>query len=147
VVRTVVEVSGHTSFKPYPKSSAGRRTVPLSGWLMPIIREQLDQYPVPAEAPVFVNGVGKPLRRALCRPRVWRPGLVRAGMLGTLTVIGDNTVRAGWNDDTGATLAKEGSSQPSAKLSRISPSCAPAVYVFMILDTHMPHGSSTMAYQ
>ena len=33
VVRTVVEVSGHTSFKPYPKSSAGRRTLPLPGWL------------------------------------------------------------------------------------------------------------------
>ncbi|MGH3546863.1 MAG: hypothetical protein ACRDQU_01785 [Pseudonocardiaceae bacterium] len=32
VIRTVVEVSGHTSFKPYPKSSAGRRTVPLPGW-------------------------------------------------------------------------------------------------------------------
>lgn len=31
VVRTVVEVSGHTSFKPYPKGSAGRRTVPLPG--------------------------------------------------------------------------------------------------------------------
>jgi integrase len=107
VIRTVVEVSGHTTFKPYPKSSAGRRTVPLPGWLVPIIREHLDRYPVPAEAPVFANAVGKPLRRTLFRSRVWRPALVRAGLLGTLTVIDENTVRASWTDDTGATLAKE----------------------------------------
>jgi integrase len=95
VIRTVVEVSGHTTFKPYPKSSAGRRTVPLPAWLVPIIREHLDRYPVPAEAPVFANAVGKPLRRTLFRSRVWRPALVRAGLLGTLTVIDENTVRAG----------------------------------------------------
>ena len=95
---------------------------------MPIIREQRDQYPVPAEAPVFVNGVGKPLRRALFRPRVWRPALVRAGITLTLTVIGDNTVRAGWNDDTGATLAKEFPTEREAVLHIAS--CAPAVYVF-----------------
>ena len=41
------------------------------------------------------------------RSRVWRPALVRAGLLGTLTVIDDATVRAGWTDATGATLTKE----------------------------------------
>ncbi|MGH3787489.1 MAG: hypothetical protein ACRDRG_13280 [Pseudonocardiaceae bacterium] len=40
VIRTVVEVSGHTSFKRYPKSSAGRRTVPLPGWLAGIDHPQ-----------------------------------------------------------------------------------------------------------
>ena len=111
---------------------------------MPIIRKQRDQYPVPAEAPVFVNGVGKPLRRALFRPRVWRPALVRAGITLTLTVIGDNTVRAGWNDDTGATLAKEFPTEREA----VSHIAVPRrCTFFMILDTHMPHGSSTMAYQ
>jgi hypothetical protein len=106
--------TGHADqvIKPYPKRSAGRRTVPcqagwLAGWLVPIIREYLDRYPLPAETPVFANTVGKPLRRTLFLARVWRPALARAGMLGTLTVIGDNTVRAGWTDDTGAKLAKE----------------------------------------
>lgn len=33
VIRTVVEVSGHSSIKPYPKSSAGRRSIPLPPWL------------------------------------------------------------------------------------------------------------------
>lgn len=123
VIRTVVEVGGHTSFKPYPKSSAGRRTVPLPGWLVPIIREHLDRYPVPAEAPIYANAVGKPLRRTLFRSRVWRPLLVKAGMLGTLTVIDDNTVRAGWTDNTGATLAKEFVTEREA-ITHIAKSCA-----------------------
>lgn len=122
VIRTVVEVSGHTSFKPYPKSSAGRRTVPLPRWLVPIIREHLERYPVPAEAPIYANAVSKPLRRTLFRTRVWRPTLVRAGMLGTLTVIDDATVRAGWTDATGATLAKEFPTEPAAVL-HIAKSC------------------------
>jgi integrase len=29
VIRTVIEVAGHASFKPFPKSAAGRRTVPM----------------------------------------------------------------------------------------------------------------------
>jgi integrase len=41
VIRTVVEVSGHTSFKPFPKPAAGRRTIPLPGWLQPIIQTHL----------------------------------------------------------------------------------------------------------
>jgi integrase len=123
VIRTVIEVSGHTSFKPYPKSSAGRRTVLLPGWLVPIIRAHLERYPVPAEAPIYVNTVGKPLRRTLFRARVWRPALVQAGMLGTLTVIDDRTVRAGWTDTTGATLAKEFATEREAVL-HITKSCA-----------------------
>src|SRR6185312_8605233 len=54
---------------------------------------------------------------------VWRPALVRAGMLGTLTVIDDNTVRAGWTDNTGATLAKESMTEREAVL-HIAKSCA-----------------------
>lgn len=84
VIRTVVEVGGHTSFKPYPKSGAGRRTVPLPAWLVPIIREHLDRFPTPADAPVYANAVGKPLRRTLFRSRVWKPALERSGLPLTL---------------------------------------------------------------
>jgi integrase len=38
VIRTVIEVNGHTAFKPFPKSRAGRRTVPLPAWLVDILR-------------------------------------------------------------------------------------------------------------
>lgn len=107
VIRTVIEVSGQTSFKPFPKSAAGRRTVPLPPWLVEIIRKHRNTYPPGEGGLVFPNAVGKPLRRTLFRARVWRPVLVRAGMLGTVIVVDDDTVRAGWTDDTGATLVKE----------------------------------------
>ncbi|MGH3698777.1 MAG: hypothetical protein ACRDQY_04760, partial [Pseudonocardiaceae bacterium] len=93
--------------KPFPKSAAGRRTVPLPPWLVEIIREHRETYPLGENDLVFPNAVGKPLRRTLFRTRVWRPSLVRAGMLGALTIVDDDTVRAGWTDATGATLAKE----------------------------------------
>ena len=41
VIRTVIEVSGHTSFKPYPKSTAGRRMIPLPSWLVSILRDHM----------------------------------------------------------------------------------------------------------
>jgi hypothetical protein len=66
--------------------------------------------------------VGKPLRRTLFRARVWRPSLVKAGMLGILTVIDDNTVRASWTDNTGATLTKEFVTERKAVL-HIAKSC------------------------
>jgi integrase len=91
VVRTVVEVSGNTSFKPFPKTAAGRPTVPMPGWLLRMIREHLEQWPTGEGAPVFANEVGLPLRRTLFRSRIWRPSLVRAGLLGR--VEGGTTLR------------------------------------------------------
>ncbi len=122
VIRTIVEIGGHTSFKPYPKSSASRRTLPLPGWLVPIIREHPDRYPGPPEAPIYANTVGKPLRRTLFRSRVWRPVLVRAGMLGSLTVIND-AIHASWTNNTGATPTKESVTEREA-IMHIAKSCA-----------------------
>jgi len=102
VVRTIVEVSGHTSFKSFPKSAAGRRTVPLPSWLVGIIREHLEHWPASTDAPVFANEVGGPLRRTLFRARVWRPSLVRAGYLGTLCADPDGGYRAVWTDRNGS---------------------------------------------
>ena len=44
-------------------------------------------------------------------------------MLGTLTVIDENTVRATWTDNTGATLAKEFTTEGEA-IMHIAKSCA-----------------------
>ncbi|MGE3795984.1 MAG: tyrosine-type recombinase/integrase [Dehalococcoidia bacterium] len=100
VVRTVVEVSGHTSFKPFPKSRAGRRTIPLPTWLVPIIREHLERWPTQPSAPIFANEVGAPLRRTLFRSRIWRPALVRAGLLGAAVPV-DDQFEAQWTDPDG----------------------------------------------
>jgi integrase len=101
VIRTVVEVAGHTSFKPFPKSAAGRRTVPMPSWLVPVIREHRRLWPTQSEEPIFANEVGTPLRRTLFRSRIWRPSLVRAGLLGAVVVV-DDGFEAQWTDDTGA---------------------------------------------
>lgn len=123
VIRTVIEVSGQTSFKPFPKSAAGRRTVPLPPWLVEILQKHRETYPPGENGLAFPNAVGKPLRRTLFRSRVWRPALVRAGMLGTLTVISDDVVQGGWTDATGATLTKEFPTEREAAL-HVARSCA-----------------------
>lgn len=107
VIRTVIEVSGNTRFKAYPKSAAGRRSVPLPAWLLPILAEHLDMFPAGDHGLLFANSVGKPLRRTLFRSRVWRPALVRAGLLGQLVVIDEHTIRAGWTDTDGTEHTKE----------------------------------------
>ena len=84
VIRTVVEVGGHTAFKPYPKSAAGRRTVPLPRWLVPIIGEHRETYELGVSGLVYSNQVGKPLRRTLFRARVWKPALERSGLPSSL---------------------------------------------------------------
>ncbi|MGH4012090.1 MAG: tyrosine-type recombinase/integrase [Pseudonocardiaceae bacterium] len=84
VIRTVIEVSGHTSFKPYPKSAAGRRTIPLPSWLIGIITHHLVMYSPGVEQLAYPNTVGMPLRRTLFRTRVWKPTLLRSGLDPTL---------------------------------------------------------------
>jgi integrase len=101
VIRTVTEVGGHTVFKPFPKSAASRRTVPLPSWLVPIIREHRGRWPTASDEPVFTNEVGAPLRRTLFRSRIWRPSLVRAGLLGEVVPV-TGGLEARWTDEAGA---------------------------------------------
>jgi integrase len=101
VIRTIIEISGNTSFKPYPKSVAGRRTVPLPLWLVDIIREHIRRWPSASNQPIFANEVGAPLRRTLFRSRIWRPSLVRAGMLGAVVELGRRDWEAQWTDADG----------------------------------------------
>jgi hypothetical protein len=112
-----------TSVKPFPKNTAGRRTIPLPPWLVEIIQEHRETYPPGENGLVFPNAVGKPLRRTLFHSRVWRPALVQAGLLGTLIVVDDDTAWAGWVDATGATLVKEFPAEREAVL-HIAQPCA-----------------------
>lgn len=101
VVRVVIEVSGQVAGKPYPKSAAGRRTVPLAPFLHgELARLYGDQPPLPA-APVVAGPAGGALLRSNFRRRIWRPALVRAGLLGTVATHGPDAVEATWLDNTG----------------------------------------------
>ena len=113
VLRTVIEVSGSTSFKAFPKSSAGRRTVPLPSWLVPIVWQHLEEWPADSIGPVFANEVGGPLRRTMFRSRIWRPALVRAGLLGRVVADGDRH-RAEWTDAGGTSHTERAATEAAA---------------------------------
>jgi len=85
VERVAVEVGGHVTPKPYPKSRAGRRAVPVPPMVRDLLRHHREAYGTGPAGEVFTNEAGSPLRRTLFRSRVWRPALVRAGLLGSVT--------------------------------------------------------------
>ncbi|MCS7483397.1 tyrosine-type recombinase/integrase [Umezawaea endophytica] len=100
VVRTIIEVSGRTSFKPFPKSRAGRQEIPLPSWLVPILREHIEKYPPNSDGLIFTNEAGTPLRRTSFRGRIWKPSLVRAELLGEI-VFDDDWFEGRWVDNDG----------------------------------------------
>ena len=54
---------------------------------------------------MFTNTSGGPVRRTLFRSRVWRPALVRAGLLGNVVQVAEDKYRADWLDRNGHELA------------------------------------------
>lgn len=102
VERVAVEVSGHVTPKPYPKSRAGRRVVPIPPMVRELLEQHRDRYGTGAAGEVFVNEAGTPLRRTLFRARIWRPSLVRGGLLGSVTKQEEVFVGA-WPTETGDT--------------------------------------------
>ena len=101
VSRVGTEVAGTVAFKPYPKSRAGRRGVPHP----PVAVAHLKPHPELVEpgpaGGVFTNEAGGSMRRTVFRAWIWRPALVRAGLLGHVEQIGPRAWRATWRDDTG----------------------------------------------
>jgi integrase len=101
VIRVAVEVAGTVTAKPFPKSRAGRRTVPLPAVVVELLTRHRDTYPPGPAGEVFTNSAGGPLRRTLFRSRVCRPALVAAGLLGSVKQLGDTKYRATWKDNNG----------------------------------------------
>ena len=94
------------NIKPYPKSRAGRRTVPLPTLVRAHLAHQRQQYGLGAHGEVFVNEAGNPLRRGLFRTRIWRPSLVRAGLLGSV-VADHGHFRASWTTQAVSTCTSD----------------------------------------
>ncbi|WP_254877019.1 site-specific integrase [Verrucosispora sp. NA02020] len=108
VVQVAEETHGGIVLRPYPKSRAGVRTVPLPGFLVDALR----QLHTAADNPdprtlVFRDRVGRPLRRSNFRRRVWLPSLVRAGLLGQVVDTGPHRYRAVWPDREGIEWSAE----------------------------------------
>jgi integrase len=107
VVRVAVEVSGHVTDKAYPKSRAGRRVVPMPGFVIDLLTEHKKRYPPGAAGLVFTSRSGAAVRRTTFRAKVWRPSLVRGGLLGKLVEVGERKIMAQWQDGEGRERSKE----------------------------------------
>ena len=107
VSRVGVEVAGTVTFKPYPKSRAGRRTVPLPPFAVRELRRHRKAVPPGAAGEVFTNEAGGSMRRTVFRAWIWRPALVRAGLLGQVAQVGPRAWRATWRDRDGNEVSEE----------------------------------------
>jgi integrase len=107
VRRVAVEVAGNVTMKPYPKSRAGRRDVPVAPFAAAELRRHREDSPPGPAGEVFANSAGGPLRRGLFRARVWRPALVRAGLLGSVTETRPHRWIARWPDAAGVEWTAE----------------------------------------
>ncbi|MFI2649248.1 tyrosine-type recombinase/integrase [Micromonospora fulviviridis] len=107
VSRVGVEVAGTVTFKPYPKSRAGRRTVPLPPFVVQALRRHKEIVPVGPSGEVFTNEAGGSMRRTVFRAWIWRPALVRAGLLGKVVQTGPRTWLATWRDRAGNEVTGE----------------------------------------
>jgi integrase len=101
VIRVSVEVAGVVTTKPFPKSRAGRRTVPLPPFVVQALKEHRARYGEGPAGEVFINNAGGPVWRTVFRTRVWRPALVRAGLLGKVVQEGRERYKATWRNSVG----------------------------------------------
>lgn len=125
VIRTLTEVAGRVELKPFPKTRAGRRAVPIPEFAMREVRAHLKAYPLGTKGLVFSNSVGGPLRRTLFRSRVWRPALVRAGLLGNVEQTSESSWRASWQDASGMARCADFASERAAVDHVARHSCGP----------------------
>ncbi|HEX6401816.1 MAG TPA: tyrosine-type recombinase/integrase [Pseudonocardiaceae bacterium] len=105
VGQVAIETAKEVTVRPYPKSRAGVRTIPIPDFLVQELERHReltvgDATPVPGSL-VFPTRNGTPLRRSNFRRQVWRPALVRAGLLGEVAAVGD-AWRASWVGQSGA---------------------------------------------
>ena len=56
---------------------------------------------------VFTSRSGAAVRRTTFRAKVWRPSLVRAGLLGKIVEVGEHKLMAHWHDSEGHESSKE----------------------------------------
>lgn len=110
------ETSTGVVLRPYPKTRAGRRRVPMAPFLVAELRAHLGRLPgEPAgRALAFGTSAGTPIRRSNFRRQVWRPALVRAGLLGSVTERGQDRWRAAWHDIDGIEWTHEFSTEREA---------------------------------
>jgi integrase len=109
VVQVAEETAGTVVIRPYPKTRAGIRSVPMAPFLVAELRARLGRLDVEPDFRDLVFGArtGSALRRSNFRRQVWRPALARAGLLGQVAELGPDNWRAIWRDLDGIEWRKE----------------------------------------
>jgi integrase len=95
VASVAVETAEVVTIRPYPKTRAGRRTVPLPPFVVDALRSHAPNEDS-RHGLVFPSRATGPMRRSNFRRRVWLPSLVRAGLLGDVQELGPERFRATW---------------------------------------------------
>jgi integrase len=109
VGQRVVELSGRLDLRPYPKTRAGRRTVPMPGFVVAALRTHLREQPAIGLA--FGTRSGTPVRRSnfrrqVCGHRRWSgPGSLPA----CVSTICGTATRLGWSQTAGRSTWSAGS--------------------------------------
>jgi integrase len=84
VVETLIEVRGEVALKPYPKSAAGRRKIPLADFAVETLDRHQQLVADSGAEWVFAGPLGGPQRRGNFRQRVWLPAVRRSGLTARL---------------------------------------------------------------
>ncbi|HEY3505022.1 MAG TPA: tyrosine-type recombinase/integrase [Actinocatenispora sp.] len=115
VAQVAVETSKKVVLRPYPKPAAGVRSVPITTGLSAILREYREMRGDTSDKDLVVtNRTGKPMWRTNFRTRVWRPALVRAGLIGSLVESAAGVWHAAWTDATEAERHAEFATETAA---------------------------------
>ena len=109
VDQVAIETPGEVVIRPCPKTRAGRRTVPMPTFLIDALRTRREMlgYEPDGRELVFCDRLGGALRRSNFRRRVWRPALVRAGLLGKVVETGPYRFWASCPDTSGVEWSAE----------------------------------------
>lgn len=78
--RVAEEFSGYVTIKPYSKSKASRRSLPLPQFVVQLLTEHIGRFGKDDDSLVFTTRTGEAIRRGTLRSRVWKPSLHRAGL-------------------------------------------------------------------
>jgi integrase len=115
-----------------PKTAASVRTVHLPAFLVTTLTEHRRHQ---HHEHVFTGADGGLLKRSNFRRRNWRPALVRAGLLGTLTALPTGEVQAERTDQRGHEHTQTLRSMAAA-VTRISGNAADGIHFHDLRHTH-----------
>ena len=100
VFQVAVEAKGWVAIRNYPKNSPSRRSVPIPDSLFEILRATCS--PSKSSTDLLCGAAtGAPLRRSNFRKKVWRPALVRAGLLGEVFEVDHDRWEGVWSTSDG----------------------------------------------